>query len=331
MFIMEKKFCNVNGYSMAYVESGDDTADPIVFLHGNPTSSFLWRNVMAPLESLGRLIAPDLIGMGDSDKLNSSGVDSYTFLQHADFLDGLLECVGVSENVTLVIHDWGSALGFWWARRNPNAVKGIAYMEALVASLLSTELPVGFDEFLLALRTNGTGETMILEQNLFIESALPSGIVRNLTEAEMNVYRAPYLEPGESRRPTLTWPRELPIDGQPADTHAVYVNYSDWMATTEFPKLFINADPGVLLVGSYRDYVRTWKNQQEVTVGPAIHFIQEDKPEEIAEAIETWLMDVVLVAAPATSAAPAVLNPSASVWSIIVLGMLCRFFRFTAS
>lgn len=275
---------------MAYAETNDPTGDEtMIFLHGNPTSSYLWRNIMAPLAGRGRLIAPDLIGMGDSDKLNNSGVDSYQFEEHADFLDKLLDCVvGTDTNdIILVIHDWGSALGFWWAYRNPERIKGIAYMEALVMPLKFEWLPQ-FEDFFTGFRTPGVGEELILQQNIFIEGVLPTSIIRNLTQEEMNVYRAPYLEPGEDRRPTLTWPREIPFDGSPARTHEIMANYSDWMNQTEIPKLLVQANPGAILVGVPLEFARGWKNQKEVSVA-GIHFVQEDSPAEIAEAIGDWL------------------------------------------
>jgi len=298
----EKKFCKVNGYKMAYVESG--SGDPIVFLHGNPTSSFLWRNIISELEDRGRCIAPDLIGMGDSDKLNNSNAESYRFVEHADFLDKFLsDCVDVSENVTLVLHDWGSGLGFWWAYRNQESVKGIVYMESIFTTFTWETFDPNFVEIFQLWRTPGTGETLILEQNLFVENILPSAILRNLTEAEMEAYRAPFAEPGEDRRPTLTWPREIPINGTPADVAAIIDEYSTWMASNDLPKLFIIASPGTFLSnGAQLDFARTWKNQTEVTVA-GIHFIQEDSPEEISDAINSWMDTNFVSNDPATSSA----------------------------
>eukprot|EP00177_Eucheuma_denticulatum_P008000 GFKZ01014565.1.p1 GENE.GFKZ01014565.1~~GFKZ01014565.1.p1 ORF type:complete len:321 (-),score=31.73 GFKZ01014565.1:297-1259(-) len=283
---LTKKFATVNNQTMAYVEVG--SGDPIVFLHGNPTSSFLWRNILPPLEPLGRLIAPDLIGMGDSSKLPPTQPDRYTFVQHSNFLYPLLEQLGVKENVTFVIHDWGSALGFLWAyynRFNPNAVKAIVFMEAFVAPLdtLTPDLASFFN-----LLRSPAGEALVLEQNIFIEELLPSGMFRNLTDREFAEYRRPYLNPGEDRRPTLTWPRQVPIAGEPADVTALVQLYSDWMATAPFPKLWINADPGIFLVGEFRDLVRTWTQVTEVTV-PGLHYIQEDSPDLISSAIAEWL------------------------------------------
>jgi haloalkane dehalogenase len=280
-----KKRATVLGHQMAYVETGK--GDPIVFLHGNPTSSYLWRNVIPHLEPLGRCIAPDLIGMGDSDKLAKSGPDSYRFVQHREHLDALLAALGVERQVTLVIHDWGSALGFDWAYRHSGAVRGIAYMEAIVQPLTWAEWPDAARQIFQALRSPA-GEQMVLEQNVFVERILPASILRGLTDPEMEVYRRPFREPGESRRPTLTWPRQIPIEGEPKDVHDIVASYGTWLARSPLPKLFVNADPGAILIGRQRDYCRTWPNQTEVTVKGA-HFVQEDSPEEIGHAVAGWL------------------------------------------
>jgi haloalkane dehalogenase len=283
------KTCNIAGRRMAYVElepDNPDKTDPIVFLHGNPTSSYLWRNVMPHLKGQGRCIAPDLIGMGGSDKLEPSGPERYTFREHRRFLDAFLEAVGVSEHVTLVVHDWGSALGFDWANRNRNAVDGIAYMEAIVRPLIWDEWNPAARRIFEGFRSD-EGEKMILEKNLFVEAVLPGSILRKLDPAEMEVYRRPYLEPGEDRRPTLSWPRQIPIDGEPADVVEIVQSYAEWMAANTLPKLFINADPGAILIGAQREFCRSWKNQTEVTV-KGNHFVQEDSPHEIGIAIAEW-------------------------------------------
>ncbi len=278
----EKKFIEVLGRQMAYVEMG--TGDPIVFQHGNPTSSYLWRNIMPHCAHLGRCIAVDLIGMGDSDKLPDSGPNRYTFAEHRTYLDAAWAALGVTENVTLVIHDWGSALGFDWARRNPDAVKAIAYMEAVVGPVPTWDSwPENARNIFQALRSEA-GESLILEKNIFIERILPASIIRDLTDEEMTEYRRPFLEAGEARRPTLTWPRQIPIEGEPADVAEVARKYAVWMATNNIPKLFINADPGSILTGKAREFARTFKNQTEVTV-KGTHFIQEDSPDEIGEAL----------------------------------------------
>jgi haloalkane dehalogenase len=281
----EKKKIDVNGSSMAYVEVG--SGDPIVFLHGNPTSSYLWRNVIPHLEAAGRCIAPDLIGQGDSDKLSKSGPDRYRFVEHRSYLDELLEKLDVRENVTLVIHDWGSALGFDWANRNRGAVRGIAYMEAIVRPVASwNDWPEAARKIFQALRSPA-GEDMILENNLFVETILPGSVVRGLTDAEMAVYRRPFMEAGEGRRPTLTWPRQIPIEGEPADVSEIVQAYADWLSQSDLPKLFVNAEPGAILTGPNRDFCRGWPNQTEVTVAGS-HFIQEDSPDEIGRAIADW-------------------------------------------
>jgi len=280
----EKQHTSVRGLQMAHVETG--SGDPIVFLHGNPTSSYLWRNVMPHLEGLGRCIAPDLIGMGDSDKLPQSGPDAYTFVQHREYLDALLESLGVDSNVTLVIHDWGSALGFDWAHRHPGAVKGIAYMEAIVRPVSWEEWPDAARKVFQGFRSPA-GDQMVLEGNLFVERVLPGSVLRGLTEAEMAVYRRPFQEPGESRRPTLTWPRQIPIEGEPADVVEIVRSYGDWLSKSDVPKLFVNAEPGAILIGAQREFCRAWPNQHEVTVKGS-HFIQEDSPDEIGRAIADW-------------------------------------------
>ena len=280
----EKKRASVNGKQMAYVEVG--SGDPIVFLHGNPTSSYLWRNVIPHLEGKGRCIAPDLIGMGDSEKLDDSGPDSYRFVEHRDYVDGLLEALGVTSNVTLVIHDWGSALGFDWASRHRDAVKGIAYMEAIVAPVTWDEWPDPVKPVFQGFRSPA-GEEMVLDQNVFVEMVLPGAVLRGLTDEEMAVYRRPFTEPGEGRRPTLTWPRQIPIDGEPADVVEIVSAYGKWLATSDIPKLFVNAEPGAILTGNAREFCRTWANQTEVTVAGS-HFVQEDSPDEIGRALVPW-------------------------------------------
>jgi haloalkane dehalogenase len=282
---LPKQFAQVHGRRMAYTEMGQ--GDPIVFLHGNPTSSYLWRNILPGLADLGHCIAPDLIGMGDSDKLPNSGPDSYQFAEHRHYLDGLLEQLDVESNVILVLHDWGSSLGFDWANRHRDAVRGIAYMEALVR-------PAGWDEWPEIIRPifkgfrSEAGENMVLDKNLFVEKVLPGSVLRGLTEQEMEVYRRPFLNPGEDRRPTLSWPRQIPLDGEPADVTRIASDYSEWLAGSSIPKLFINAEPGALLTGAIREYCRSWPNQQEVTVKGS-HFIQEDSPGEITRALHDWV------------------------------------------
>ena len=279
-----RAFTDVLGDRMAYVDVGD--GDPIVFLHGNPTSSYLWRNVMPHLEGAGRLIAPDLIGMGDSAKLSNSGPRRYTFVEHRRYLDQLLDQLGVTERATFVVHDWGSALGFDWANRHRQAVKGIAYMEAIVQPLTWCDWPESYRGIFQAFRSPA-GEEMILTKNMFVESVLPGAVLLKLTDEEMAHYRGPFAEPGEARRPTLTWPRQIPIDGEPADVVEIVSAYADWLSSSPVPKLFINAEPGAILTGAQREFCRTWPHQTEVTI-PGVHFVQEDSPDPIGEALLSW-------------------------------------------
>ena len=280
-----KKRADVLGLEMAYIDEG--SGDPIVFLHGNPTSFYLWRNVMPHCEGLGRLVAPDLIGMGDSAKLPESGADRYTFVEHRRYLDGLLESLDVRERVTLVIHDWGSALGFDWANRHRGAVKGIVYMEGIVCPMSWDDWPDAATKIFQGFRSPA-GDDMILENNTFVERVLPGSVMRKMSDAEMDVYRRPFAEAGEARRPTLTWPRQIPLGGEPADVVEIARAYADWLSTSDIPKLFINAEPGAILIGPQRDFCRTWPNQTEITV-PGIHFIQEDSPDEIGQAVAQFV------------------------------------------
>lgn len=285
-----KKTIRVKGKSMSYVEMG--SGDPIVFQHGNPTSSYLWRNIMPHLQDQGRCIALDLIGMGDSDKLENSGPGSYTLAEHIAYFDAAMEALGVKENVTFVIHDWGSAIGFDWANRHRDAVQGIAYMEAIVAPVPSwDDWPEAARGIFQGLRSDA-GEAMILEKNVFIERILPGSVLRTLGDEEMAIYRRPFLHAGEDRRPTLTWPRQIPIAGEPAEVVALVQAYADWLSESDVPKLFINADPGAILVGPQREFCRQWPNQQELTV-KGNHFLQEDSPHEIGEAIAQWRKSIV--------------------------------------
>ncbi len=277
----ERKRVALLGTEMAHVETGE--GDPVVFLHGNPTSSYLWRNVIPHVEPHARCLAPDLVGMGDSDKAPD---DSYRFVDHARYLDAWFEALGLARNVTLVGHDWGGALGFYWAYRNPERVRSIVYMETIVRPLSWEEWPEEARGIFQGLRSE-KGEEMILENNAFVESILPSSVLRDLTEEEMETYRRPYTTE-ESRQPTLVWPRELPIDGEPEDVVEIVKGYSQWLAESEMPKLFVNAEPGVILTGAQREFCRTWKNQEEVTVRGA-HFVQEDSPHEIGEAVASFI------------------------------------------
>jgi haloalkane dehalogenase len=285
-----KSYTEVLGRRMAFIDDGEGA--PIVFMHGNPTSSYLWRSVLPALQGKGRLIAVDLIGMGDSEKLDpQEGPDRYSFARHSEFLDALLEKLGVNENVTLVLHDWGGALGFHWARRHPSALRGIAYMEAIATTYKSwDEWPEVAREAFQAFRSP-LGEELILQNNAFVEQVLfGMGTLRELTEAEKAEYRRPYVRTGDDRQVTLSWPRQLPVEGEPAEVAAVVENYGQWLSTTRgIPKLFINAEPGaVLSEGLQREFCRSWPDQTEITV-PGVHFIQEDSGAQIGQAIADWL------------------------------------------
>lgn len=267
---------------IAYRDSGSPREDALtfVFLHGNPTSSYLWRNVIPSVESLGRCLAPDLIGMGDSGK---SGNGAYRFIDHARYLDAWFDAMDLGDRIVLVAHDWGSALGFHWAKRHPDRIAGIAYMEAIVQPIEWEDFPGQATEVFKAMRSPA-GETLVLDQNVFVEQILPMSILRDLSPAEHEEYRRPFKEPGEVRRPTLTWPRELPIAGEPADVIAIVKDYGAWLAGSDVPKLFIDAEPGAILRGRQRAFCRSWPNQKEVTV-KGIHFVQEDSGEDIGKAV----------------------------------------------
>jgi len=283
-----QQFAEVNGKRIAYLEAG--AGDPIVLLHGNPTSSYLWRNIIPELEGSGRVIAPDLIGQGDSEKLPSAdGPDRYSFQVAFDYLDGLLRAIGADNNVTLVIHDWGSGLGFHWARLNPEAVKGIAYMEAIVTPMTWEDWPESARGIFQGFRSS-KGEDLVLERNMFVEAVLPSSIMRDLSENEMAAYRAPF-DTRDHRQPTLNWPRQIPIDGEPPHMVELVEAYGAFMVSSAIPKLFVNAEPGSILVGKQREFCRSWPNQTEVTV-KGLHFLQEDSPTDIGQAVAAWLTNL---------------------------------------
>jgi haloalkane dehalogenase len=279
------RYVEVAGKTMAYVEAG--SGEPVVFLHGNPTSSYLWRNILPHLAGLGRCIAPDLIGMGASDKLDESGPGSYRFAAHRGYLDAMLETLGVTDRVTLVLHDWGSGLGFDWAYRHKQAVRGIAYMEAIVTPVTWDDWPESARGVFQGMRSDA-GEELVLERNIFVESILPNSIQRDLAEEEMAAYRRPFLEPGEARRPTLTWPREIPIEGRPADVTEIVEAYSQWLSGTAVPKLLIRGEPGMILTGRQLARARSWPNQTETSV-PGLHFLQEDSPDKIGRAVADFV------------------------------------------
>ena len=279
-----KKYVHVLGQRMAYVEMGG--GDPIVFQHGNPTSSYLWRNIIPYLSGHGRCLAPDLIGMGQSGK---SPARAYRFVDHARYLDAWFEALRLTRSVTLVLHDWGSALGFYRAFRHPEQIKAIAYMEAILQPRRWTDWPNGRDALFRAMRS-AEGERLVLDENFFIETVLPKSIIRKLSDAEMDAYRAPFRD-RDARLPLLIWPREIPVEGEPADVAAIVEQYGQWLAKSDLPKLFIAAEPGSLLVGRALEFCRSWPNQREAKVR-GIHFIQEDAPDEIGAALQAFVMEV---------------------------------------
>lgn len=286
--VMDKRYVEVEGLGMAYVEVGARDAAPIVLLHGNPTSSFLWRNVIPHLAPLGRCIAPDLIGHGDSDKRPGTGDDRYRFVEHRRFLDGFLDALDVREDVTFVLHDWGSALGFDWANRHRAQVRGLAFMEAICGPVSIEDWPADARGIFEAMRGEA-GETICLEKDVFVTRILPNSILRELDEAEMEEYRRPFDEPGEPRRPTLTWPRELPFDGQPEDVAGIVADYAAWLASSDVAKLYLHAEPG-FLSNVFAERVRAWPNLTEATVR-GIHFVQEDDPDAIGATIAGWMRE----------------------------------------
>jgi haloalkane dehalogenase len=263
--------------------------DPIVFLHGNPTSSYLWRNVIPRLESEGRCLAPDLIGMGRSGKPPIE----YRFVDHARYLDAWFDALGL-DRVTLVVHDWGSALGFHWARRHPDRVVGIAFMEAIVKPLTWSEWPEAARGLFQAFRTPGIGEELILQKNVFVERVLPGSILRKLTEEEMNAYRAPFPTP-ESRRPVWRWPNEIPVEGEPRDVVEIVEAYGRWLGESDVPKLLLAFEPGAILPKPLVDWCRArFRNLEVRHLGAGSHFVQEDQPEAIGDAIREWRRGRVL-------------------------------------
>ena len=282
------KFREVNARRMAYIDEGG--GDAIVFLHGQPASSYAWRNVMPHLRGMGRLIACDMIGMGASEKLSPAGPDRYRYAEHREYLFALFEQLDLGDRVVLVGHDWGAVLAFEWARTHSARVRGIVHMEAIAAPLRWSDLPEQAHAFFRALRSP-EGERMVLEENLFIEVRLPGAMMRKLTPEEMEHYRRPFLNAGEDRRPTLMWPRSLPLDGEPADVTEVVAKNAEWLLRSDVPKLFISSERSALVQGRVRDLVRSWPNQKEVPVR-GIHAVMEDSPDEIGTAIAAFVRDL---------------------------------------
>ncbi len=279
-----RKRLRVQDAEMAYVDVG--TGAPIVFLHGNPTSSYLWRNVIPHVQHLGRCIAPDLIGMGDSDKLADPGSGTYSFFTHAAYLEEFLDKVGLDGPVTLVLHDWGSGLGFDWAFRHQDAVRGIAFTEAMVVPLNWADWPAAARKIFRTMR-GPDGVEAVLEQNIFVEKILPASVARGLHPEAHERYRQPFRTP-EDRWPTLEWPRQIPIENVPPLVRDVIARYGQWLRGSDLPKLFLNAEPGSILVGRQRAFVRKWAALTEVTV-PGAHFVPEDSPHEIGRALADWI------------------------------------------
>ena len=285
---MDKKKISIDGKEIAYHQQG--SGEPIVFLHGNPTSSYLWRNITPYLHDQASCISMDLIGMGDSDKLDNPDTNSYRFEEHFYYVEKAIKALTNNEKITLVVHDWGSALGFHWSYKHPELIKGIAYMEAIVKEMTWDDWDKNAKSIFQGFRSDA-GEDLVLEKNYFIEKVLPGSIIRTLDADEMNEYRRPFLSSGEDRRPTLSWPREIPIEGEPGNVCQIVNEYAQWMKTNNIPKLFINADQGSISTGNIRDFCRSWINQTEVTVN-GIHFIQEDSPDEIGKALSKWYKEL---------------------------------------
>lgn len=282
----ELKYRDVKGRPMAYIDEGE--GDAIVFQHGQPSSSYVWRNVMPHLEGLGRLIACDLIGMGGSAKLDPQlGPDRYRFLAHREYLAALWDALDLGDRVILVLDDWGAALGFDWAHRHFARVQGIVHMEAVAIPLSWSDLPEPAHPLFKALRSPA-GEAMALYDNIFIETILPRAVIRSLSEEEMAHYRRPFARPGEDRRPTLSWPRSLPIEGEPREVVEVIDGSARWLAQNPIPKLFVRGDPGTLARGRVLELIRTWPNQTEVSVSGR-KLLQEDSPDEIGAAIAAFV------------------------------------------
>jgi len=290
-FRYEKKKIQVNGYQMAYAKGGDAAGDPVIFLHGNATSSYMWRNIMPHVEGLGRLLAIDNIGQGDSDKLSPSGPASYSLGQHQDFIDGALKALGVTDNVTFVMHDWGGPMGLSWARRNPGKVKGLAHSEIVVCNHPSwDEYPPAIGKLLQTLRGDA-GEKLVLEDNIFVEKVFTGGVMRDIDEATMTEMRRPYVEPGEARRATLSWVRQIPVEGRPEAVAKMVDENAAWMEGQSIPKLFIRCDPGQIIFERDLDIIRSWPNQTEAVV-TGLHHPQEDQPDDIGAALAGWLAGI---------------------------------------
>ena len=280
-----KKYAEINNKKMAYIDEGN--GDTFLFLHGNPTSSYLWRNIAPHVEDMGRVVIPDLIGMGDSEKLDGVDNEGYKYHGQYGYLTGLLDTLELGNDIHLIIHDWGSAMGFQFARENPDRVKSITYMEAIVMPLTWEQWPDAATKIFQLFRSDA-GEELVLEKNFFVERILLADSATGYTDEEKAEYIRPFLKEGEDRRPTLTWPRQIPLDGNPNVVVEEVRKNAEFHKDSEIPKLFINANPGSILVGEQREFARTWKNQTEITVS-GNHFIQEDSSEEIGTALRDFV------------------------------------------
>ena len=280
-FPFESKYVKIFESNIHYIDQGK--GDPILFIHGNPTSSYLWRNIIPYVSKGNRVIAIDLIGMGKSDKPDIG----YRFVDHVRYLDAFIKKMEL-KNITLVLHDWGSSLGFNYAANNEGNIKGIAFMEALIKPKTWDEFPADLKQTLQKFRSDGVGKELLMTQNVFVEQVLPGLIVRKLCEKEMNRYREPYITE-QSRKPVWMWPNQLPIDGEPSDVHKITVNYNQWLQETEIPKILFYATPGAFVSESLVEWsIQNMKNLQTVDVGAGLHFIQEDNPHKIGEELSKW-------------------------------------------
>ena len=280
-----KKYKDIKNSKMAFIDEG--SGDTFLFLHGNPTSSFLWRNIAPHVEDIGRIVIPDLIGMGDSDKLEGVDNPGYKYHGQYSYLTALMDELDLGDNIHLIIHDWGSAMDFQFARENQDRIKSITYMEAIVMPLTWDQWPDPATKIFGLFRSEA-GEELVLEKNFFVERILLADSSTGYTEEEKSEYIRPFINPGEDRRPTLTWPRQIPLDGEPSEVVEEVRLNAEFHKESDIPKLFINADPGSILIGDQREFARSWKNQTEVTVS-GNHFIQEDSSEEIGAALRNFV------------------------------------------
>ena len=281
-FPFKSKFVDVHGSRMHYVDVGE--GDPVLFLHGNPTSSYLWRNIIPHLSGQARCIAPDLIGMGKSDHPKIP----YRYDDHYRYVTGFVDALDIGSNLTLVIHDWGSALGFRWAHQHQDAVKGIAFMEAMLFPLSWERMPAEYRTGFRMMRSPGLGWGMISVGNVFIKKMLPDMVARGLTP-EAQAYYASAFPTIASRQAVRQWPQEIPIDGKPADNDATVGAFGEWLTRTELPKILFHGSPGTIIREDDVAWVReNLANLQVVDIGDGLHFIQEDNPGLIGSELSKW-------------------------------------------